>query len=116
MRRMSFMLTSAALCKRRKTVTRRRVTTWRGLQPGDRLLAVAQAQGLRKGERQQVLATIEVVGNIVIAIDDVTLSEVRKEGFAGFSIGEFLDVLHHAMPGETHCRRIEFRIVDGGDA
>lgn len=109
---MSFSLTTDAIRERRKTVTRRRVSTWRDLHPGDRLLAVAKAQGLRRGEHQEALATIEVVSNHVIPVTLVSLREVDREGFAGYSVGEFLDVLDHAMPGQTHCRRIVFRYVD----
>lgn len=59
MRNMSFSLTTSQILDRSKTVTRR--TGWKFLKPGDRIRAVKKAMGLKKGEKVQQLAVLEVI-------------------------------------------------------
>lgn len=121
-RRMSCALTVDAVLERRKTVTRRHVDTWRSLKPGDRLTLVEKGMGLKKGEKQRVLALVQVVDVRDEPIGRI-LDEpcgVEREGFphssglwfAGFwlkshgykvsEFGPFGSILR------TQCRRIEW--------
>jgi len=54
-------MTVPAVLGRTKTVTRRHPDTWRTLRAGDRLTLIEKGMGLAKGERQVVLAEVEVV-------------------------------------------------------
>ena len=114
MRRMSFSLTTAQVEARTKTVTRRRVETWRTLKPGDRLTAVHKAMGLKPGEKQRVLATIEVVSVRAERLDAITREDVVREGFPGVSPKHFVEMFCREMGAKPSdpVRRIEFRYVD----
>ena len=59
MRNMSFSMTTEAVRRREKTVTRR--LGWWNLQPGTILQAVEKAQGLKKGEHVKPICLIRVV-------------------------------------------------------
>jgi hypothetical protein len=96
-----------------KDVTRR--DGWRNLKPGDRLTAVRKAMGLKKGERQVVLGEIEVVSVRRERVDAITIDDVRREGFPGWTISEFVEFFcrgHRCTPA-TVVTRIEFRHVQG---
>ncbi len=119
-RRMSCSLTVDAVKARTKTVTRRETDTWRTLLPGDRLVLVEKAMGLRKGERQMVLAEVEIVDVRVEPLSNITLDEVRREGFpepwwtvAGWC--EWWLLCHGYTPGtdaeHVNVRRIEWRYL-----
>lgn len=58
MRNMSFALTTEAVRKKTKTVTRR--VGWQFLLPGDLIQAVEKCQGLKKGEKMRRLAVLRV--------------------------------------------------------
>lgn len=79
---MSCSLTVDAVRARTKTVTRRHVGTWQTLKPGDRLTLIEKGMGLKKGERQVVLAEVEVVDVRVERLGLITHEEIAKEGFA----------------------------------
>lgn len=89
-RRMSCSLTTDAVRARTKTVTRRHVDTWERLKPGDRLTLVEKVMGLKKGERQVVLAEVEVVSARCEWLSHVTAEECTAEGFPGMSPAEFI--------------------------
>ena len=95
-----------------KTVTRR--LGWRFLKPGARVCAVRKAMGLRKGERIERLAELEIVSVRRELLRDVTDDEVRLEGYTHFLTPEaFVDKFGTAMgctPG-TELTRIEFRVL-----
>ena len=59
-RRMSCSITVDAVRARTKTVTRRHASTWATLKPGDRLTLIEKGMGLKRGEKQVVLAEVEV--------------------------------------------------------
>lgn len=80
-RRMSCSLTVDAVQARTKTVTRRSPDTWRTLKAGDHLTLVEKAMGLRKGERQRVLAEVEIVDVRVELLTALTPAEIAAEGF-----------------------------------
>ena len=113
MRRMSFALTVRQLLDGSKTVTRR--LGWANLKPGDRLLAVLQCQGLKRGERQVVLGEIEVIACQRQPLGDVLRQdgECAREGFpelyaVGFVL-MFCDANRCRM--DVTVTRIEFRLV-----
>lgn len=112
MRMMSFALTERQLLDGTKTVTRRR--GWQNLRPGDRLLAVRKAMGLKKGEKIQALCELEVVGvrrEMLCRMED---DDCAREGFPQFTrAGEFVDMFcsHMRVQQTDEVTRIEFRKV-----
>lgn len=88
-RRMSCALTVDAVRARTKTVTRRSVDTWADLEAGDRLTLIEKGMGLRKGEKQVVLAEVEIVSNTVQPLTMVTTAECAAEGFPHMTPLEF---------------------------
>lgn len=85
MRNISFSMTTPQFIDGSKDVTRR--FGWEFLQPGDRLMAVEKAMGLKKGEQMKRLGEIEVVSvrrePMSAMLDDMTygMDELRREGF-----------------------------------
>lgn len=58
---MSCAMTVEAVRDRRKTVTRRHADTWTTLKAGDRLTLIEKGMGLAKGQKQVVLAEVEII-------------------------------------------------------
>ena len=87
-RSMSFSKTTAQVRARTKTVTRR--LGWRWLQVGTLLWAVEKGRGLKKGERVKRLALIRVVGVNVEPLQEITLRDVIREGFPGWTPADFV--------------------------
>lgn len=119
-RRMSCSMTIDAVRARTKTVTRRHVDTWKDLKAGDRLTLIEKGMGLAKGERQVVLAEVEIVDVRVESIGHVTFEKraTRHEGLPHMETAEFIAfwLKGHgypadASPGMIPCRRIEWRYV-----
>lgn len=120
-RRMSCSMTIDAVKAGRKTVTRRHVDTWRTLKVGDRLTLVEKGMGLAKGERQVVLAEVEVVDVRVERLFDITEDDLGAEGFPDWFPGEFcsmwLDshgygrITSQSEAMAVECRRIEWRYL-----
>lgn len=134
MRMMSFALTERQLMDGTKTVTRR--TGWANVKPGERLLAVRKAMGLKAGEKAVVLCEIEVVSVRRERLDDITPAEVLAEGFpewtndppafvrmfckhmrvAAEPVAKSLrDTRMRPMTGADLVTRIEFRKVPGSE-
>ena len=134
MRMMSFALTERQLMDGSKTVTRR--TGWANLRPGERLLAVRKAMGLKAGEKAVALCEVEVVSVRRERLDAITPAEVIAEGFpewtndpasfmrmfckhmrvpAGEVVGTLKDVRMRPMTGADLVTRIEFRVVPGSE-
>ena len=129
-RRMSCSITVDAVRDRSKAVTRRHVDTWRSLKAGDRLTLIEKGMGLAKGERQVVLAEVEVIGVRIEQLALLTLfedqdygyAEVVAEGFPGMSPQDFvrLWLKSHGNPQfkdtdeflRYRVRRIEWRYLD----
>lgn len=119
-RRMSCSMTVDAVLDRTKTVTRRHPDTWKDLKAGDRLTLIEKGMGLAKGERQVVLAEVEIVDVRVEPISMVRFEEqaTKREGL-GHLTGldfEFFWLKGHgysadADPNRTTCRRIEWRYL-----
>jgi len=87
---MSFALTERQLLDGTKTVTRR--LGWLTLKPGDELLAVNKAMGLRKGEKSRALARIRVISVMREPLDTITPLECAAEGFPGMPPSEFVEM------------------------
>ena len=117
---MSCSITVDAVRARTKTVTRRHASTWATLKPGDRLTLIERGMGLKRGEKQVVLAEVEVVDNRVEPLTWITDDDVVREGFVDMDADEFV-----AMWVDAHgvkftewdgllryeVRRIEWRYV-----
>lgn len=121
---MSCSMTVEAVRDRTKTVTRRHVDTWQGLKPGDRLTLIEKGMGLKKGERQVVLAEVEVVdvrvediGHVWTRTDDGE-PETHREGLGRMCADDFVAfwLRGHGYGADadwgTQCRRIEWRYLD----
>lgn len=112
MRNMSFALTTEQIRNRTKTVTRR--LGWWNLRPGDRVQAVVKCQGLKKGEKIQKLAVIEIVSVRAERLWDITDDECEREGFPETEDSEFVGMFCEEMntvPNVT-VNRIEFKYVE----
>ncbi len=123
-RRMSCSMTVDAVRERRKTVTRRHVDTWRDLKPGDRLTLIEKGMGLAKGERQVVLAEVEVVDVRVELLTEIWregATGVEREGIDTMSPNRFAywwaeghGYRNRRTPDDLAdilCRRIEWRYL-----
>ena len=113
MRRMSFSLTEPQLLNGSKTETRR--VGWSNLKPGDKVLAVRKAMGLKKGEKQVVLGTIMVLSNDPVRLGGITLDQCVSEGFPEMSPPQFVAMFCKHMgvrPTDTvHRIRFTFKAV-----
>lgn len=112
MRLMSFMLTTAQILDRSKTVTRR--LGWEELAPGTRLKAVEKAMGLKNGERVNVLAEIEVVSVTQERLSLISAEDCAREGFPDLTPAQFVAMFceHMRCKPTRRVNRIEFRYVD----
>jgi hypothetical protein len=129
---MSCSMTIDAVRDRTKTVTRRHVDTWKTLAPGDRLTLIEKGMGLAKGEKQVVLAEVEIVDvRVEPILDGLTGAEIAREGFRpdewtilewatwwagnhGYSIPIFPRSWDPVDPADLDlisCRRIEWRYL-----
>jgi hypothetical protein len=106
-----------------KTVTRRHVDTWQTLKAGDRLTLVEKGMGLAKGEKQVVLAEVEIVDVRVERLwVNLTPAEMEREGFDPWERTphdwcDWWATTHGYRPDvpvrDIECRRIEWRYLDG---
>jgi hypothetical protein len=112
MRNMSFMLTTAQIRNRTKTVIRR--NGWWFLKPGDVLNAVEKSQGLKKGEKIKHICQIRILSVRRENLHFITESECILEGFPGMSRNEFITMFcrsHKGVTPETIINRIEFEFI-----
>lgn len=117
-RNMSFSKTTDQMRARTKTVTRR--IGWADLRVGNVLNACVKCQGLRKGERVEVICQIRVVSVRREAIWEIARwddRETAREGFPGMSPSEFLGMFCREMKchENDHVQRIEFEYIEGDD-
>ena len=111
MRNMSFSHTIPQILDGSKDVTRR--NSWWNLKPGDRVRAVKKSMGLKKGEKVEPLAELEIVSVRKERLYHVTDDDVRREGFPELNRFEFAKLVSKI----AHCtvfdyiNRIEFRVV-----
>jgi hypothetical protein len=111
MRLISFFLTTRQFLDGSKDVTRR--LGWKNVKPGDRLMAVRKAQGLKKGEHPEKLGEIEVVASARIPLWAITVYDCAREGFPNLSPEGFISMFREHMGCRRNriVTRIEFRKV-----
>ena len=118
MRHISFSLTTAQVCRRQKTVTRR--LRWLDLKPGALLLGVEKSMGRKPGEPLVKLAVIRVTNvrreplSRMIHEPEYGRAEAALEGFPDMSGNEFAHMFSHEMDCDLtqEITRIEFEYVD----
>ena len=111
-RSMSFALTTAQVLDRTKTVTRR--YGWGNLKPGDVLWAVEKCMGLKKGEKVNRLALIEIVSVRTEPLKEITKEDCIKEGFPHFEPADFILLIMKTYPkkmASDPINRIEFKYL-----
>lgn len=108
-RLMSVALTEDAVRAHHKTVTRR--LGWRFLKVGDRLTLCRKVMGRKPGEELVRIAEVEVVDVRRERLAAITKADVTAEGFAGWSVQQFLDFYcqHMHCDRDTEVTRIEWR-------
>ncbi len=77
MRNISFSITLQAFHDGTKDVTRR--LGWKNLKPGDHLMAVEKAQGLKKGEHVVKIGEIVVVSSVWEQLNCIEYSNYRDD-------------------------------------
>lgn len=125
---MSCSMTVDAVLNRSKTVTRRHVDRWATLKPDDRLTLIEKGMGLAKGEKQVVLAEVEIIDvriePIWLVTSDIRYGrqETRLEGLPQMTPDEFVvfwleghdhgtGLDEEGLPLPIECRRIEWRYL-----
>lgn len=121
MRLMSFALTEGMIRCRAKSVTRR--LGWRFLKPGDLVLPVKKAQGLKRGERAEPIGpSLRIVSVrrerllMILIKRAYGQAEVRAEGFGGiYNRRQFVRFFcqSHSCEPDIEVTRIEFEYVEG---
>lgn len=114
-RNMSCALTTDAVRRRQKTVTRR--LGWWFLKPGDELQLCVKCMGLRPGDKIERLAMVRVVSTRPEPLRDMRdygVAEVIREGFANMTVSEFLRMFCESMKctPDTVVNRIEWEYVE----
>lgn len=112
MRNISFSLTVDQFKARTKTVTRR--LGWLKLKVGEVLMGCKKCQGLKPGETIVKLGPIRVVSvrrEPIYAVDE---ADVVREGFPGWTPGNFIAYFCTNMKVQSHetVTRIEFEYLD----
>ncbi len=108
---MAFSMTTPQFLDRSKTVTRRQA--WLTLEAGDRLMAIEKGMGLKKGERQVLLGSIEILSVRREPINRITPKDVAMEGFPGWTCREFINFYCNGNRclEDDLCTRIHFRRI-----
>lgn len=115
MRNMSFSMTTEAFRDGSKTVTRR--LGWADLKPGDILMGVEKAQGLKRGEKVKRIHPMRILDVTMEPLDEILFApfrqshdEVIREGFPDMTPSEFVEMFcqHNKCTPETTVQRIEF--------
>lgn len=111
-RLMSVSLTEQQVRDRSKTVTRR--DGWKNLRPGDHLVLVRKAMGLRRGEKVVPIAAVEVTSVRRERLDAISPGDVVAEGFPGKTPAEFIAFFcetHRGCTPATEVTRIAWRYL-----
>jgi hypothetical protein len=113
MRNMSFSMTTAQMRAETKDVTRR--FGWWFLKPGDHVMAVEKAMGLKKGEKAIQLYEIDIISTRGEPLNAITQEDVIREGFPEWTPGQFIQKLvdHYRIDPSKLVNRIEFKRVSG---
>lgn len=109
---MSFALTIEQFRARTKTVTRRK--GWSHLKPGEFLMGVEKAMGLKKGERIRRLGLIKVESVRSEPIKAISQRDVILEGFPDWTPSQFVDFYcrHNKQTPDDLTNRIQFCYED----
>jgi hypothetical protein len=110
---MSFSITKSQMYERRKSVTRR--LGWWFLRPGDVVMAVEKARGLKQGEHIKQIFPIEILSVRTERLANITQDDLTLEGFPEMTGTEFVKMFcttHKGCTPETPVNRIEFRPVE----
>ena len=102
-RLMSFALTERQLLDGSKTVTRR--IGWKFLKPGDEVVAVRKAMGLKKGEKVERLATLRIVSVRRERLYKCDNIETKLEGFPDLDCYEFVRMFLPSICGATQSTK-----------
>lgn len=115
MRNMSFSMTTEAFLAGTKTVTRR--FGWWFLKPGDRVMGVKKAMGLKKGEKIVRLGAIEIISTRPELLCEITPEDVIKEGFPDMTPEGFINMIvkKFGCLQTSTVNRIEFWRVENLD-
>lgn len=108
---MSFAMTTEQFKNKTKTVTRR--FGWYFLKPGDVVMGVEKAMGLKKGEKIKQLGLIQIMSVWQEPLYKITRKDVAKEGFPNWGPKEFIEMLvkhYNVGPGDM-VNRIEFKYL-----
>ena len=108
MRNMSFRYTERRLLAGRKTVTRRK--GWSFVLPGDRIRAIRQGQGLKKGQHIVPLGVLTVKAARREFLNQIDQADCDKEGYPELYPKGFVEMfcsMNHCGPA-TEVTRIEF--------
>jgi hypothetical protein len=111
-RNMSFQMTTEQYVNRTKTVTRR--MGWLFAKAGDVCNGVEKCQGLKKGEKMNLLGQHRLVDVRREPLNAVTLEDVVKEGFPNMTVDQFIDFYcmgHKGCTPETVITRIEYEYI-----
>lgn len=116
MRNMSFSMTTQQFEERTKTVTRR--AGWMKLKPGDVVMGVVKAMGLKKGEKVQKLHPFRVKSNTIEPLTAIRNypNDCELEGFPEMTPDEFIEMFckHNQVKPDRIISRIEFDHLEGG--
>lgn len=110
---MSFALTTAAVRRREKTVTRR--NGWKVARAGMILQPVVKCQGIPKGEHvEKIGGPIRVVDVRRERLDAITAEDVLREGFPNLTPAQFIALYIGANGGRADqiVTRIAFEYID----
>jgi len=112
MRNMSFSITTQQMRERKKTVTRR--MGWSFLKEGEIIAAIEKGQGLKKGEKVVHIGKIKIISIRAEYLSEITLDEVKREGFPEMNVPQFIHMFCKANHCEPHTlvNRIEFERID----
>lgn len=108
-RLMSVALTTDAVRRRQKTVTRR--VGWQMLRPGDQLTLCPKVRGRRRGEPLDRIVTVDVVSVRREPLNTISPADVTAEGFPAMTPAEFVDFFcstHHGVHTRSEITRIEW--------
>jgi len=89
-RHMSFSKTIKQIYEKTKTETMR--MSWDKLVPGDIVIAVEKAQGLKRGEKVVKITPIRIKYKIETIVMDVSPENCIKEGFPEFTPLQFIEM------------------------
>lgn len=112
-RNMSFALTTSQFRARSKLVTRR--FGWWFLNPGDVVMGVEKAMGLKPGETVVRLGLIRIESTRPEPLNAITPEDLILEGFPELTTEGFIQMmcLHNGVSPDETVNRIRFSYIEG---